>query len=519
MSESMSRGQRIAKRAVHGKGVVVAQNQAAADVGAAVLARGGNAVDAAVATGLAIGCVEPWMSGIGGVGFMTHWNAASRTAFTVDYGPVAARGLDPADYPVVGAKTPGDLFGWAPVLEDRNLHGARSVVVPGLVDGMATALSRFGTWTWQDAIAPAVELAKRGMPADWYATLLIATEAKNLARYPASRDTFLPGGHPAVTDWAGTDVRLRLGNLANTLERLRDAGPREYYEGAIADDIVADLRAGGSAIAREDLASYRARVVEPLSFAHNGATIHVAGGLTAGPTLQRALGLMAQAARGSGVPDAAFFAAAAEGLNIAYAERLETMGDRSVPSCTTHFCVVDAAGNMVSQTQTLLSLFGSRLMLPRTGILMNNGMMWFDPEPGKPNSIAPGKRPLTNICPVAASRNGEGWFVAGASGGRRIVPAVAQIVSMLVDRGMDPETIFHTPRIDVSGTGPVRLNRALPEAVKRTISAKMATVEVDNVIYPLNFANPSCIVRDAATGTATGMAEVLSPWADGAAAG
>jgi gamma-glutamyltranspeptidase/glutathione hydrolase len=209
--------------------------------------------------------------------------------------------------------------------------------------------------------------------------------------------------------------------------------------------------------------------------------------------------------------------AVAEALHVAYQERLRDMGDAHTPTCTTHFNAVDSEGNMVALTQTLLSLFGSRVMLPQTGIMMNNGILWFDPEPGKPNSVGPGKRPLCNICATVVSKNGEGWFAIGASGGRRIVPAITQHIAMQVDRGLDVETAFHLPRIDVSGTGPVRANWDLPETVRNAIAARLPVEDVPNVVYPLNFANPSCIRRDPMTGTVTGMNEIMSPWAGGAA--
>jgi gamma-glutamyltranspeptidase/glutathione hydrolase len=172
---------------------------------------------------------------------------------------------------------------------------------------------------------------------------------------------------------------------------------------------------------------------------------------------------------------------------------------------------------MVALTQTLMSLFGSCVMLPKTGITMNNGMLWFDPEPNRPNSIAPGKRPLCNICPVVVAKDGKPWFCIGASGGRRIVPAVTQLSLMLIDRGLDVGAAFHQPRIDVSGVGPIRVNRELPDAVKKAIAGRLPIVEVANQVSPLGFANPCCIVRDPGTGELTGMNEVMSPWAGGAA--
>jgi gamma-glutamyltranspeptidase/glutathione hydrolase len=518
MSENFNRRQKITKAAVHGRGAVVAQNTLAAEMGARTLARGGNAIDAAVTTAMAIGCVEPWMSGIGGIGYMAVWVARERRAYIVDYGAIAARRLDPKTYRTIPGQAPSDLFGWPPVVEDRNLKGYHSMAVPGQVDGMATALKRFGTWSWQQVMAPAIELAERGMLCDWYATLLIATGAAYLNEYETSRATYLPNGFPPVVGWDGAPPRIRLGQLAETLKRLRDAGPRDFYEGEIARRIVTDLQAGGSSIAADDLATYHARVVEPVAFTRHGATIHTVPDLTAGPTMKRAFELMGDRTVGTGAPDAEAFVAVAEALHTAYDERLRLMGDAHTPSCTTHFNTVDAEGNMVALTQTLLSLFGSRVMLPQTGIMMNNGIMWFDPEQGRPNSVTPGKRPLCNICATVVSKDGEGWFAIGASGGRRIVPAITQLIMMQVDRGLDVETAFHLPRIDVSGTGPIRVNWDLPDSVRRAIAAKLPIEETPNMVYPLNFANPSCIRRDPATGTVTGMNEVMSPWAGGAAA-
>jgi gamma-glutamyltranspeptidase/glutathione hydrolase len=517
MSESLTRQLKITKQAVRGKGVVVAQNCRAAEVGAEILRHGGNAIDAAVATGMAIGTLEPWMSGIGGVGFMTIWSAKEGRAYTIDYGPISAAKLDPANYPIVGPG-PANPFAWPDILEQRNEVGYHSIAVPGQVAGMGKALERFGTLTWREVIAPAVALAERGMELDWYMQVMIANGAQDLAKYPASRAAYLcDNGFVPTNDWKGTKRYIKLGRLAETYHRLADGGPREYYEGALAHDIAADLQAGGSAISYEDLKNYDAKVVEPLSFPHNGATINVAGGLTAGPTLKRALELMGTRTKGSGAPGPEFFAAVAEGMHLAYDERLKTLGEKPTNSCTTHFCAADSHGNMVALTQTLMSLFGSSVMLPKTGITMNNGMLWFDPVPNKPNSIAPGKKPLCNICPVVVAKDGKPWFCIGASGGRRIVPAVSQLSLMMIDRGLDVETAFHQPRIDVSGVGPIRVNRDLPDAVKKAIAAKLPITEVTNQISPLGFANPCCIVRDPRTGELTGMNEVMSPWAGGAA--
>ncbi len=344
-------------------------------------------------------------------------------------------------------------------------------------------------------------LAKRGMELDWYMQVMLANGAEHLVEVPGVEGQLPARQRPrADARLAGQRQRyLKLGNLGETYQRLSDGGPREYYEGNLARDIAADLQAGGSAISYDDLASYEARIVEPLSFQHGDAVINVAGGLTAGPTLRRTIELAGAKTKGKGAPDADFFVAIAQGMHQAYEERLKTMGDKPTNTCTTHFCAADSEGNMVALTQTLMSLFGSCVMLPKTGITMNNGMLWFDPEPNRPNSIAPGKRPLCNICPVVVTKDGKPWFCIGASGGRRIVPAVTQLSLMLIDRGMAVEAAFHQPRIDVSGVGPIRANRDLPDAVKKAIAARLPIVEVGNQVSPLGFANrrASCAILQA----------------------
>src|SRR5258708_26138942 len=276
--------------------------------------------------------------------------------------------------------------------------------------------------------------------------IMIANGAENLSKFAASKANYLPDdGRVPTLDWQANTRYLKLGALGTTMKRLADGGPREFYEGSLARDIAADLQAGGSTISYDDLKSYAARVVEPLSFEHHGVTINIAGGLTARPTLRRTMELAGDKTKGKGAPGADFFVAIANGMHQAYEERLKTMGEKPTNTSTTHFCAADSQGNMVALTQTLMSLFGSCVMLPKTGITMNNGMLWFDPEPNRPNSIAPGKRPLCNICPVVVTKDGKPWFAIGASGGRRIVPAVAPLSLMPTHPHLHAPHPLHPP--------------------------------------------------------------------------
>lgn len=497
-------------------GIVATQNRVAGEVGARVLAGGGNAVDAAVATGFALAAVEPWNSGLGGFGFMLVYLAKERRVFVVDFGPVSPCRLDPAAYPLTGdGATSRDLFAWPAVRNDCNVHGPLSFAVPGHVDGLGLALEKFGTLELAEAIQPAIELAEGGIAVDWFLTLKVATAAKELARYGTTRDIWLKDGLPPVTAAGAALERLRLKGLAGTLRQLAAGGRRDFYEGGIAAAIIKDVKAVGGILCEEDLSGCHARVVEPLISDYHGAQIALAPGLTAGPSMARALDALRPRRFRRNGPQADAYIAYAEALRETYADRLATMGevsDRRDPASTTHLNVVDREGNMVALTQTLLSVFGSKVVLPSTGILMNNGIMWFDPRPGSPNCIGPGKRPLTNMCPVLAFRSARPWFAIGASGGRKILPAVLQISSFVIDHGLFLEDAFHQPRIDASEGEFVALDSRMPASVRKALSARFPTRLNELVVYPTNYACPSAVLRDPKSRENFGATDVMSPW-------
>jgi len=501
-------------------GIVASQNRIASEAGAHILAAGGNAIDAAVATGLALAAVEPWNSGLGGVGFMMVYLARENRVQVVDFGPISPAGLDPADYPLTGGYT-SDLFTWPSVKDDRNVHGPMSIAIPGHVDGLATALDKFGTLPFRDVVQPAIALADEGMAVDWYLTLKVATMAKELSRYPVTRDIWLPGGFPPVTAAGAPLGRLKLKGLAETLRRLAESGPRDFYEGEIAAGIARDIRAMGGNLSSRDLANFHARIVDPIETEYHGAKLALPPQLTAGPTMLRALEPLRSLKFAGGRPGSEAFIAYAAALRDAYAERLTSMGDNSDhrdPSTTTHLNVIDRDGNMVALTQTLLSVFGSKVVLPSSGVLMNNGIMWFDPRPETPNCLAPGKRALSNMCPVIATLEGKPWFAIGASGGRKILPAVYQISSFLIDHGMTLDVAFHQPRIDASGGDTVGVDPRHSAATKQALAGKFPLSMTELVVYPTNFACPSAVLHDPKTGEHQGISDVMSPWS-GAVAG
>ena len=496
-------------------GVVAAQSRDAAAAGARILAAGGHAVDAAIATSLALGAVEPWMSGLGGGGFATIWDAKRKEIRCLDFGMVAPAKLDPADYPLTGKPTSEGFFGWPGVLDDRNIMGPYSIAAPGLLAGLGLAHKTFGRLPWADLLQPAVALADRGLTLDWYGVLSIAKESKLLGKFDETAKTYLAGGGVPVPTGEGAMSFLKLGRLSETLRQLATDGPDAFYAGEIGRALIRDLSAMGCRLSQQDLTGYQARFIDAVEIAYRDARVFAPSGLTAGPTLARVLeGWSKNLAATAGTPKAEHYRAYAHGLDQAYRDRLANMGERKNEpreTCTSHFNVVDKEGNVVAWTQTLLSRFGSFVMSPSTGIVMNNGVMWFDPVPGKPNSMRGGAKPLSNMCPTVALSDRLGAVGIGASGGRKIMPSVAQILSFMVDFGMDLDGAFHTPRIDVSGPGAALVDRRLGDETLKGIAATMTASFTDLAPLPAQFANPSA-VQAAPDQKFRGAADLASAW-------
>ncbi len=528
MPDQFSHAQQIRKPARLSKGGIVAsQSRRAAEVGAQVLASGGDCVDAVIATAFAVGVLEPWMSGLGGGGAMVLYRARENRYEVIDYGMCAPLSLRVEDYPLTGQGAASDLFPWPRVKDDRNLHGPGSIAVPGVVAGMEQAHRRHARLPWQELLAPAVKLAGEGLLVDWWTTLMIASTAADLRRYPASAAAYLQDGLPPNAQWGiKSSVRLPQQTLEATLAHLAAQGPRDFYQGDLAKSIAADMKAGGGALTVDDLAAFRAHLREPLAIPYRGGKVYATPELTCGPTLAHALRVLQRDLEPKpGGPDASAYTAYALALQSAYRERLHDMGDadgkRSLgaeylaPACTTHFSVVDREGNMAAVTQTLLSAFGSKYVLPQSGITMNNGIMWFDPTPGTTNSLAPGKRCLTNYTPVIAQGSDGRRLALGASGGRRILPAVTQILSFVMDFGMGLDAAIHQPRLDASEGAIVIGDRRMPVEVRDSLRSRFDYEETQVQATPMKFACPSVVLRDGETNS--GAVEIFQPWGDAVA--
>ncbi|WP_454690336.1 gamma-glutamyltransferase [Achromobacter aloeverae] len=521
-TENLSRTQVVDKPMVESRGGIVAsQSRRAALAGVAVLDAGGDAVDAAVATSFALGVAEPWMSGAGGGGAMVVWRADEQRAYAVNFGLHAPGRLDPAAYPLAPEAPRSEFFGWPAVLEDRNVRGPKAIAVPGTVAGMGLAHARYGRMPWRDVLAPAVGMARQGLLVDWYAGLLISSCTRELAQDPDAAAMFLDEGKwPIVGGWTAlAERRLDQGKLAQTLGHLADQGPAAFYTGDIAEALARDIQDKGGYLSVEDLRGYAARLEDALAIPYRGARIHATPGHTAGPSLKVALDELQAALRtpaaGGDRPGPEAYVAMARALDRSFKQRLTQMGDLdspTAPACTSHFSVVDRHGNMCAVTQTLLSAFGSKVVSPSTGLLMNNGIMWFDPEPGRPNSLAPGKKCLMNVCPVVGETAGGDRYAVGASGGRKIMSAVLQLSVFLSDYGLTLEDAFRQPRIDMSGSGTVIANSKLPPAVIAALREAFPTVQTQATLYPYAYAFPSAVM--ASRGRHFGATEITSPWSD-----
>ena len=463
--------------------MVVTSQRLASEAGVAILAQGGNAVDAAVAVGYALAVVNPCCGNIGGGGFMVLHLADGRDRFLNfrETAPAAATAdmyLDPSGKPV----------------PDSSLYGARAAGVPGTVAGLELAREKYGTLDRATLMAPAIRLARDGFILTRGDTDILDSKAERFRRVPGVARIFL---RPDGSTFQPGD-RLTQPDLAHTLQAVAEGGADAFYKGHIPDTVEATSRAEGGILTAADFAAYRAVDTEPLRCGYRGAVVissppPSSGGTTLCEILQvlegydmQALGfhsaqsvhLMTEAMRhayldrNTYLGDPAFITNPTERLlSQQYATKIRAqITDRATPSRdlrpgtapherpeTTHFSIVDAAGNAVSTTYTINGAFGAISIAGDTGFLLNNEMDDFTIKPGVPNlyglvqgaanAIAPGKRPLSSMAPTVLTRDGKTILVTGSPGGSRIITIVLQSIVNILDHGMAPQEAVDAPRI------------------------------------------------------------------------
>jgi gamma-glutamyltranspeptidase/glutathione hydrolase len=497
----------VAKSVARGRGgMVVSQHAVAAAIGARILRDGGNAIDASIAAAFALQAVEPWMSGLAACGFGLLAEPG-HPPISIDFSGQAPGTIDPALFvPDPDGKL--TFLGMAQSAEGRNVAGAGSVVVPGIVAGLAALHSEGASESWTRLMEPAIDRLRAGLTVDWHTTLAIALAAGPLATDPGCRDLFLPDGWPPQTGSV-----LDFGVQADTLATLAKDGPDAFYNGPIGTAWVDDLAASGSTIQRSDLAGYRSRRTVAALADRLDHQIVLPPDNSGSRRLAAALRSVELAQTEPDRPGPQFYAAIVEalrGANESHAARLRTPpGDGG---STTHLNVVDADGRVVALTFTLLNRFGAKHRSSATGILGNDGMAWFDILPGSRRTLAPGAWAQSNMCPIIAMRDGVPVASFGASGGNQIVPALTQVAAFALGYGMDAGAAIHQPRINVAPTGAITADCGLQTEIVQRLGDFGPVSLSQRTVFPRPFASPSAIVR-ADDGVWTGCPDISYPQA------
>ena len=466
-------------------GMVATEQALATQVGLDILRRGGNAVDAAVAVGFALAVVLPNAGNLGGGGFLMLHDARTGQDIALDFREMAPERAGRDMY----------LDAEGKVVEGRSLYTHLAVGVPGTVAGMEHALRRWGTMRLRDVIAPAIRLAEQGFTVSPTLAKVLEVEKDNLGKWPATRAIFFRGERPLK---AGE--RLVQKDLAGSLRLIAVQGARAFYEGPIAEKIVAEMAAHGGLITAADLRGYRVAERQPVAGSYRGyRVVSMPPPSSGGTHIVQILNLLERYPLAQyGANSARSIHLMAEAMKLAYADRAEYLGDpdfvkvpvagltsrryadslaaridpeRVSPASaikpgqpqpyesdqTTHYSIVDGKGNAVAVTYTLNLNFGSGIVARGTGILLNDQMDDFSAKPGvanaygliggEANAIAPRKRPLSSMSPTLVLKEGKPWLVTGSPGGARIITTTLQTIVNAIDFGMNPAEAAATPRI------------------------------------------------------------------------
>jgi gamma-glutamyltranspeptidase / glutathione hydrolase len=504
--------------------IIVCPQPLAAEVGLEVMRRGGNAVDAAVTCAFVQGVIDPQMCGIGGCGAMLVHHARQGDALLEFYSTAGSRARED-QWERIFLREAADRYGY--VLEGRvNDVGHQSVGVPGTVAGLYEALTRFGTISWDQAIAPAIPMARDGFLVTGYVHGYWTTDygpdvvpnRQRIQATPEARAIYTRDG-----ELYAIGERMVQVDYARTLERLAAGGPDVFYKGEVADAIAADFAANGGFITKEDLEAYRVNVTEPMRGTYRGLRVVAAGPPAGGLTLLQMLNFLEGYDLGShGWPsteaarllvEAMAWAVADRELHVAdpryvdiptgaladkqYAAKArEVVGAGVRPhdrAETTHVCVVDDEGTAVSLTHTLGSASG--VVTPGLGFGYNDYMNCFDPRPGRPNSIRPGKTRVTMMTPTLVFDRDRLRACIGAPGGTKIVTAVLQVLVNVIDHQMSPVEAVSAPRVDFQGDV-VQAEARIPKIVCSGLEDLGYKVNRRVLNYDSYFARPQLIVAD-----------------------
>lgn len=482
-------------------GMVAAEHPLAADAGVKILKNGGNAVDAAAATALAVGVANPSSCGIGGGGFMLIYIAKTRKIYALDFREKAPRAVTSSTYIRNGKP-------------DENLlrNGPLAVAVPGEVAGLSAAVKRFGKLSFSRVAQPAIDLAHNGFPCGEHLAKEIARTASDLSKDEGLKAVFLHSdGTPR-----GEGETITQTQLAATLQSLGDDPVANFYHGDTAARIAAFVKKRGGLLSTKDLAAYAPVWRAPLQGDYRGYRVFsMPPPSSGGGMLLEALEILEPGKTPAlGLNSPPYLARLVETMRQIFIDRATYYGDPDfvhVPikallsparideirrkafeihhaaeaprdHGTSHLCVVDREGNIVSLTTTINTPFGARMTVPQTGIILNDEMDDFALAPdvanvyglrgAGPNSIAPGKRPLSSMTPTIVLKNGSPMLTLGGSGGPTIVTATLQVLLNVLDFHLDPERAIRSPRIHHQFYPPtVLIEQAMPAADRDALAA------------------------------------------------
>ena len=552
--------------AVSPDGMVAAMQPEAAEAGAEMLRRGGNAIDAAVATALAVGVVEPFMSGLGGIAFMTYRDAATGQTIGLDGSTVLPQAIRPDMFEVLPTGTSG-MYGWRATKDDAANSGWLTPGVPGMPALIGEAHRRYGRLPWKDVVQPAIRLAVEGYEVNHYIAMVTSAAYAKLSKGPESRKTVIkPDGSPYAPSLGGPGDRLIQQDLARTLRLIADEGPDVIYRGEIAQMIAGDMARNGGLITMDDLAAHQTLDFEPHMMDYRGYQIYGQLQNNGYPTVLEALQIL----EGFDVASMGFQSAEAlhviiESLRRAFLDRLRYLGDAALmpvpmqgiisrdyaaerratidlnaatPGAepgnpwnyqpadyewraerdsgagegqTTHISVIDRDYNMVSLTSTLGGVYGSGVVIKGTGITLNNATMWFDPEPGSVTSIGPGKRTMSAASQIVMLKDGKPFAAFGSPGGRRVISAVYQIAVNLIDYGLSIQPAISAPRIHSEGRAS-EVSTRIPEEVRNALRALgHEVVEREESLSTNFFARPNGVMIDQKSGELRGGVFPFTP--------
>ena len=459
-------------------GMVASNSELASDAGAEILRKGGNAVDAAVATGFALAVTYPFAGNIGGGGFMNIHMADGRSA-AIDYREAA---------PLAATR---DMYVDSATgkLTNKSRVGHLASGVPGSVAGMAEALAKYGSLPLATVMAPAIRLAKEGFIVD--SSLYRSLRGNRSVQQFAGKALFYPGGEAPAP---GT--RLMQADLAHTLELIAAKGPAGFYTGEVAEALVAEMKRGNGIITMEDLRRYQAEWRTPITSTYRGYTLlSMPPASSGGITMTETLNILETFAPLPRYGSAGYTHLLTEAFRRAFIDRNQKLGDQAfvkVPldeltsktyakglatgidrthatktpafkvadeaEHTTHYSTADANGNVVATTTTLNGGYGSAVWIPKGGFFMNNEMDDFAAQPGSPNmfglvqgeanSIQPGKRMLSAMSPtIVLDKDGAVLLVVGAAGGPRIITATTEIILNVIEHNMSLADAMRAPRL------------------------------------------------------------------------